>query len=98
MVSDGRRRLTVKNSLAAAIATILICSSSGLVFAEDVPNTALSNSGSDGQMSSTQTSGKTRAQVRAEMKATKPTSAQHDRDVAQSVTGIPAVSRKQTSP
>jgi hypothetical protein len=83
----------MKNTLHPALARVLLISISGFAIAT---GTARAEGG--GPASDPRAVGKTRAQVRAELKVNRPTASQHDRDIAQSVTGLTPVNRTKTAP
>lgn len=84
----------MKQTLLPALIGIIVVASIGLAVADETPEAGVSSSSAV----HVNPAGKTRAQVRAELKANNPTSSQHDRELAQSVTGFAPVSRAKTSP
>jgi hypothetical protein len=83
----------MKQTLFPALIGITVAASIGLAIADETPQAGVSSSAVRANPA-----GKTRAQVRAELKANNPTSSQHDHELAQSVTGFAPVSRAKTSP
>jgi hypothetical protein len=85
--------IPMKQILVPALIGIIVVGSIGLSAADETPQAVV-----DSSVVRANPVEKTRAQVRAELKASKPTSSQHDREIVQSVTGFAPVSRTKTSP